>query len=1002
LIVQVCVYFWAEGLWFQDVGYSDVFWLRVLSQIALGLFGATLSLIVLWSNLSLAQRFPTPSPAARSTDAKRRSPAGLGLSALLGLGGGLALLIGVQMLYLGRVVTSYWALTSSVYNPAPPLPLWAKPVAIAEVLRQLVSYPWQLLALALVAIAFLLLPRFCTAIAAIFTSLALGIVLAEQWTKVLTAINPVPFGATDPLFDHDISYYLFRLPFLEVVEFWLISLMFFALVSVMLRYLLSGESLSNGRFPGFAPRQQRHLYGLAGVLLLATSLSHWLGRYEILYSPQGVVYGASYTDVHVGLPVYTGLSIIALCLGMALLWRTAFWSIGIRDLMGWLREIGQRRYAKLPSFHDHPLSGRPLLWGVAAYLILAIAGGLIAPRIVQRLVVQPNELQRETPYIERSIALTRQAFDLQRINVKPFQPEGDLTAAGLQDNRLTLDNIRLWDTRPLLESNRQLQQIRLYYEFFDADVDRYTIATADGAERRQVLISARELNYERVPEEAKTWVNQHLVYTHGYGFTMSPVNTADEDGLPTYFVRDIAHNASSPAVRSSIPIGKPRLYFGELTDTYVMTNTEVRELDFPSGDENVYTVYAGIRGISLQSPWQRLLFAWHLRDWQMLFTRDFTPNTRLLFRRRIADRIQSIAPFLRYDTDPYLVVANIEDDTRNWGTNPAISEPPPDVQADPSHLYWMIDAYTTSDRYPYSDPLDNDFNYIRNSVKVVVDAYNGSVRFFVADADDPIIQTWSRLLPGMFRPLSEMPPSLLAHIRYPQDFYQVQSRHLMTYHMTDPQVFYNREDQWRAPNEIYGNEAQQVEPYYLIMKLPEEASEEFILLRPFTPAQRNNLVAWLAASSDGDRYGRMLLYRFPKQELVFGPEQIEARINQDPAISQRISLWNTQGSRAIQGNLLVIPIERSLLYVEPLYLEAEQNSVPTLARVILVYRNRIAMAETLADALSAVFQGEHPKAPPVLRELGEGFQSIQDVLPGLLNETAGTETEAPPPAEDGS
>lgn len=1002
LILQAVSYFWAEGLWFGDVGYTQAFELRLWSQLLLGLLGVVISFGVLRSNLSLTRRFPSPPSSPRLVEPEQPSlwgtanpsePApptrrsGLGLFSLLLTSISLALLLGVQMLYLGRVVVSYWSLSASVYNPAPPLPLWAKPAAIQLLAGQLIENPWQLVALLLVAIAFILLPEICTAIAAVFTSVALGLVLSEQWTKVLTALNPAQFGEVDPLFGNDISYYLLQLPFLEVLEFWLISLIFFLLVSVTLIYVLSGNSLSNGRFPGFSPPQQRHLYGLGGALLLVTSLNHWLGRYEILYSAQGVVYGASYTDVSVGLPVYTGLSVIALLLGLGMFWRTLFWPMGLRDMFVWLGKIGQRKYAKLPPFPYRPLSARPLLWGLAAYLLAAIAGGIIAPRIVQRLIVQPNELQREMPYIERSIAFTRQAFDLSDINVEPFQPEGALAAADLQQNRSTIDNIRLWDTRPLLESNRQLQQIRLYYEFLDADVDRYTLTADSGdSQRRQVLIAARELNYERVPEEAKTWVNQHLVYTHGYGFTMSPVNTADADGLPTYFVRDIAHRPSSQAVRRSIPINKPRIYFGELTDTYVMTNTQVPELDFPSGDANVYNTYDGTSGIVLRDSLRRLLFAWHLRDWQMLFTENFVPDTRLLFRRRITDRVQAIAPFLRYDADPYLVIADIQEDTSQWGTDPVRSGDARQPAAEPNYLYWVIDAYTTSDRYPYADPLNNDFNYIRNSVKVVVDAYNGAVRFYVADPDDPIIQTWSRLLPDMFAPLSAMPAPLREHIRYPQDLYQIQSRELMTYHMTDAQVFYNREDQWRAPNEIYAAEAQRVEPYYLIMKLPEEDTEEFILLQPFTPAQRNNLVAWLAASSDDSRYGRVLLYSFPKQELVFGPEQIEARINQDPAISQRISLWNTQGSRAIQGNLLVIPIERSLLYVEPLYLEAEQNSLPTLARVILVYRNRIAMAETLNDALAAVFQGDRERVPPVLRNLEEDTRSLEDVLPSLLNE----------------
>lgn len=995
LLAQVTTYFWAEGLWFQDAGYSEVFALRLWSQVGLGCLATSLSGLVLWSNLTLAKRLPTPFTQRQSSAERERSrQVGIGLLPLLLFTSGLALIIGVQMLYLGRVVISYWDLSSSVYNPAPPLPLWAKPEAIRAALMQLVTYPWQLGALLLVAIAFVFLPQICTAIAAVFASLALGLALSEQWTKVLTAINPVTFDVADPLFGNDIGYYVFRLPFLEVVEFWLISLILFTLASVMLIYLLSGNSLSNGRFSGFTSSQQRHLYGLGGLLLLATSLNHWLGRFEILYSPQGVVYGASYTDVTVGLPVYTALSVISLGLGLAMLWRSLFWAIGLRDVMAWFGEIGHRQHAKLPPLSQRPLTTRPLIWGLAMYLVLAVVGGLVVPQLVQQVIVQPNELQRERPYIERAIAQTRQAFDLTDINVQPFDPQGDLTVTDLEDNRLTLNNIRLWDTRPLLQSNRQLQQIRLYYEFADADVDRYALTQDDGSTTlRQVLISARELNFERVPDVAKTWVNEHLVYTHGYGFTMSPVNTADEDGLPTYFIRDIDHTASNEAVRRSIPVGLPRIYFGELTDTYVMVDTNVQELDYPSGDDNAYNTYTGDRGVSLANPLTRLLFAWHLKDWKMLFTEDFTDATRLLYRRRISDRVQTIAPFLRFDADPYLVVADIGDDSETWGMNASATQTQASP-AQPNYVYWVIDAYTTSDRFPYSDPLENDFNYIRNSVKVVIDAYSGAIRFFMTDVDDPIIQTWSRLLPGMFQPIAAMPPALFAHVRYPQDYFQVQSNQLMTYHMTDPQVFYNREDQWRAPNEIYANEAQEVQPYYLIMRLPNQDDEDFIQLRPFTPAQRNNLVAWLAASSTGDRYGDMLLYRFPKQGLVFGPEQIEARINQDPAISQRISLWNTQGSRAIQGNLLVIPIERSLLYVEPLYLEAEQNSLPILARVILVYGNRIAMAETLGDAIGAIFTSEREAAAPVIRDLEAGGQSLEDVLPGVL-----PESESPAPED---
>ncbi|HEY9667003.1 MAG TPA: UPF0182 family protein, partial [Coleofasciculaceae cyanobacterium] len=483
-------------------------------------------------------------------------------------------------------------------------------------------------------------------------------------------------------------------------------------------------------------------------------------------------------------------------------------------------------------------------------------------------------------------------------------------------------------------------------------------------EKQQVIIAPRELNYESVPDQAKTWVNRHLVYTHGYGFTMSPVNRVGSGGLPNYFVKDIGTGAdpgrggnlstSSDLIRESIPIGAPRIYYGELTENYVMTSTKVRELDYPSGEDNVYNTYDGNGGVALDALWRKLLFAQYLKDWQMLFTRNFTPETKVLFRRNINQRIRAIAPFLRYDRDPYIVTVNVEDESQQPGVSP-------------NYLYWIIDAYTTSDRYPYSDPGEHKFNYIRNAVKVVVDAYHGDVTFYVAAPNDPIIQTWSKIFPGFFKPLDAMPPALRSHLRYPVDIFNVQSERLLTYHMTDPLVFYNREDQWRIPQEIYGTESQLVKPYYLIMKLPTATTEEFILLLPFTPKARNNLIAWIAGRSDGTHYGNLLLYQFPKQELIYGPEQIEALINQDPVISQQISLWNRQGSRAIQGNLLVIPIERSLLYVEPLYLEAEQNSLPTLVRVIVVYENRIVMAETLEQALQAIFVPGEQKAPAIVR-----------------------------------
>ncbi|MEO1401884.1 MAG: UPF0182 family protein [Cyanobacteria bacterium J06635_1] len=955
----------AEGFWFNSVDYLSVYWLRLQTQIGLGALAFLGSLAFTAVNLSLARRLSFDDHCILPKAENLRS--GLGLRRLLLIAVGLTLVMAVLLLYHGQMAMVRWHTQPDSVSALPPLPLWLKWKTGWQIIQQIIGQPWQGAFLLGVAIALVIYPQVLAAIGAMAMSLSFGLVLSGQWSRILPALNPTPFGQVDPLFENDISFYIFRLPVLELLEFWLTGLLLFTLAGVALIYLLAGNSLSQGRFMGFSPEQQRHLYGLGGGLLLSTALSHWLTRYELLYSVQGVTYGASFTDVTVDLPVNLGLCLISLGLALAMLWRTLFWEIGFRSFLEWAVLVSNRKHAYLPKLSRRPYGSRALIIAILIYLSFAAVGETIAPWLVQRLVVQPNELVRETRYIDRSIKFTREAFNLSDIQDELFNPQGNLTYADLEANELTVRNIRLWDTRPLLEANRQLQQIRLYYEFADADVDRYTLIRDDGSqERRQVLISARELNYERVPDEAKTWVNQHLIYTHGYGFTMSPVNTAAPSGLPDYFIQDIDHRPSDPVINRSIPIGAPRIYFGELTNTYVMTSTQLQELDYPSGEGNVTNVYDGQGGISIGAFWRRLLFAKHLRDWQMLFTNDFTADTQLLFRRNIRDRIRRIAPFLQFDQDPYLVVAN---------PNEASPEDP-----DTNYLYWMIDAYTTSDRYPYSDPGINDFNYIRNSIKVLVDAYDGSVSFYIADQDDPIIQTWARIFPSMFQPLTAMPPALVRHIRYPEDYTLVQSNQLLTYHMTDPQEFYNREDLWRAPNEIYANEAQVVEPYYLIMRLPQETTEEFILLRPFTPARRNNMVAWLAARSDDEQYGRILLYRFPKQELIFGPEQIEARINQEPEISQRISLWNTQGSRAIQGNLLVIPIEQSLLYVEPLYLEAEQNQLPILARVIVAFENRIAMGETLEQSLQAVFRDREPATPTILRDLEDNGDALEGLL----------------------
>lgn len=964
LILDLLARLVAESTWFQEVGYSRVLWTQLGTRGAIWAITSAVTAGFLLGNLTLARRLKQQ--GEDRSDRQRRTQAypaaGLSMAQLLFLTLGLGLLIGLLLLHYGQIAVDYWQHGQGLRHldtPSPHLSPFRLRV-VRSVVQGLYEQPWQIGLLLAFVVVLAVAPCTVLPLMATVLSLSLGWVLSGQWTKVLQFLHPIPFEKMDPQFHLEVGFYVFSLPILELLEFWLLGVSLYATAAVILYYALGCNSLSQGWCPGFTSNQWRHLTALGSFLLLAFALSYWFNRYKLLYSTRGVAYGASFTDVMVQLPVYTVLSLVALAIAAFLFWKVTFWSKG-----AWVNS----------RFH---------LLGVGLYFVIAIIAGEVFPVAVQRLVVQPNELAREAPYIQRSIASTRAAFDFDEIEIRPFQPEDGLTIADIQQNDQTVRNIRLWDTRPLLETNRQLQQIRLYYKFPDADVDRYRLRTEQGStEKQQVLIAARELDYAAVPAEAKTWINEHLIYTHGYGFTLSPVNQVGEGGLPYYFVKDIgvevdggqerALGTSSEQIRFSIPIGQPRIYYGEITDTYVMTGTRVQELDYPSGSDNVYNTYDGDGGVAMSQLWQRWLFANYLRDWRMLFSQNFTPQTKVLFRRNIQRRVQAIAPFLQYDSDPYLVVAKADfQDPDN----------PNPTQENKSFLYWIIDAYTSSDRYPYSDPGNNPFNYVRNSVKIVVDAYHGSVYFFVADQTDPLIQSWSQIFPGMFRPLNEMPIALRTHIRYPQDFFRVQSEHLTVYHMTDLQVFYNREDLWRAPTEIYANEPQVIQPYYLIMKLPTgDAEEEFILLRPYTPAQRNNLIAWLAAHSDGQRYGKMLLYQFPKQVLVYGPEQIEARINQDPIISQRISLWNRQGSRALQGNLLVIPLEQSLLYVEPIYLEAEQNSLPTLVRVIVVYEDSIAMAPTLEQAINAIFRPEATEtesAPAILRDLEDVLSPLEE------------------------
>ncbi len=897
-----------ERLWFAEQGWTAVFdrqlGVRLLASLVAVLGTALIGGLGLRQALMLADG----SPVADGEGAGRRLPLTLR---------GLLVALGAIALALVVLLTVAW-LPVLLPDQIEPL-LRLGPLGALPRVTTLSGWLWVLpLGMVLGLVRW---PR--RGLIGLMVGLAIAqITLAQhEWQRWLLALEPIRVGETDPLFGLDLGFYLGRMPLLELLRWLLLQDVAIALLAVLWIYLLGGDSVSQARFPGFTRPQRLHLGRQLVLLLLGLSLAVVVERLNLLYADRGIVSGAAFTDVWVRLPLLT------LCLGLSLL--LAVWLL-LRLLRG--QDLPRRRTLSLVV-----ITGL-LIWGAQ----------LLLPPLAQSLVVQPNELDRQRLFLTRSIRFTRQAFGLDRVEVQPFAPGKGLTAADLQRNAATIQNIRLWDERPLLASNRQLQQLRLYYRFPKAQIDRYPLrgnGEGPGA-LQQTFIAARELDPDGLPGDARTWVNEHLVYTHGYGFTLSPVNTSAPDGLPRYFIRDLGQSKtiqgepdlgiSAGTVRRAVPVRNPRIYYGQQMGGYVATPSRIPELDYPSGDDNVYNRYDGRGGVPLRTLWDRLCFTLRLQDWRLLFNTDLTADTHILYRREVVPRVQAIAPFLRLDPQPYLVSANVPEGGAHT-------------------LFWVVDAYTVSNYYPYADAGPHPFNYLRNAVKVVVDAYDGSVQFYVSDPEDPLIQLWQHRFPELFRPLTAMPAALQAHLRYPPELFEVQSERLLSYHVTDPQVFYNGDDRWQVPLEIYGGKQTPVLPYYAILRLPTAENEEFVLLHPFTPKGRNNLVAWMAGRSDGDNYGRLLLYQFPKQRLVFGPEQIQARINQTPDISRQITLWNREGSRVIEGNLLVIPIEQSLLYVEPLYIEAERNSLPALTRVIVAYGEQIVMRPTLREALQVIF-----------------------------------------------
>jgi len=734
---------------------------------------------------------------------------------------------------------------------------------------------------------------------------------ALQWENVLFFVNAINVGIREPIIGQDLGFYLFELPLLEMVKGFLVFMVSATIAMIGGVYYLRGGIALTLRGLQVDWRVRRHLAVLLGVFGLVIAGGFLLDCFQLLFSASGAVHGAGYTDVNARLHVYHILCLLTPV--VTILLATAIWK-------------GLWRKALLA----------PLVI-VAVYVI----GIMVYPSMLQKFKVAPNELDLEMPYIQNDIRFTRFGYDLDKIETVPFDVDLKLSGADIANNDATIKNIRLWDHAPLLKTYSQLQQIRTYYRFFDVDNDRYMV----NGRYTQVMLSPRELSYSDLP--SRNWINERLIFTHGNGLTFGPVSRISKEGLPEFFVKDI------PAVSlADIKVSRPEIYYGELSNDYVIVGTKVPEFSYPTATGNINTTYVGKGGVSIGSLARKALFAARFRTEKILLSSDITSKSRILYYRNLGERVKEVAPFLRFDTDPYMVVA------------------------DDGKLKWIIDAYTVSDHLPYSKPLTDGSNYLRNSVKVVIDAYDGSLAFYISDPRDVMVRVYSRIFPGLFKPLTAMQADLRKHIRYPHHFLQIQAAMFAAYHMTDPKVFYNKENLWEIP--ILGDK--QMEPYYMIMRLPGEKREEYVLLLPFTPSKRDNLAAWLTARCDEPDYGKLRAYTFPRDRLIYGPKQIDARINQDSFISQQLTLWNQHGSEVIRGSMLVIPIEKSLLYVQPLYLAAaDKSGLPELRRVIVAYGDQVVMEENLELALQRLF-GERKAAS------GPAVVEMKGSLPDLAKE----------------
>ena len=739
------------------------------------------------------------------------------------------------------------------------------------------------------------------AVAMILLAIIFGSVAAGQWDLILQYLNAKPFGTTDPQFGRDLGFYVFELEALQFMKGWATGLAIMVMLTTAATY---GVRLMIYRGNARSSLGVRiHLAVTIAAVMALFVWSYWLARFELALNPSGFVFGATFTDDNIRSPVQIVKMVAAVLV--------------ILGVLSW-------------PFHERL---RFPLTSIAVLILVSIVGGAILPAAIQRFTVEPNELQRETPYIERNIAATRSAFALDTIEEREFAADDAVDEGDLTQNPEALLNVRLWDHRPLNDTLNTIQTIRPLYFYEDVDVDRYKV----GDEEHQVFLAVRELSQANLQPTQQGWVNRRLQFTHGFGVVMTPVDEVSPAGEPVFWVSNIPPEVTEETSSGplDLEIVEPRIYYGEVTDAYVIANSETEEFDYPlsgegsSGEaDQATTRYSGEGGIELGNFFRRLAFAWSFGDANILISGSVDGDSRILFRRLIQERVNELAPFLQLDADPYIVVG--ED----------------------GRLYWIQDAYTVTDRYPYSQPHGVGYNYVRNSVKAVIDAYHGSVDLYIVDDSDPIIQVWEDIFPDLFKPADEFPVDLQQHWRYPQDYFQVQADQYLTYHIESARGLFNREDLWAIPQELLRQQEIAVEPYYVTLRLPDQAEPEFLLILPFTPRNRLNSIAWMAGRSDGENYGKLFAFRFPANKNVDGPKQIENRIDQDVAVSRQFTLLGQQGSEVIRGNLLFIPVGDSYVYVEPIYLQADTGRYPQLKGVIVVNGDRIAFEDTFVNAVN--------------------------------------------------